>query len=223
MALVLAYRLTRIASQPPNSPVAAPAAPSATADTLHRSTDVMTPNPNTPPDDPMLAKRQILIGVPIDDECARITIAKLLFLNMQDSNAPITLYINSPGGSVTASIAILDTITGLHAPVHTYSAGICQGTALLVLAVGSHGHRLATSDSVLSIEPTDLASANPDARASFYRDKLNEKMATTLSTHTKLTHDQALEALDKGRLFTPQEALSTGIVDALTSASIRQQ
>ncbi len=169
-----------------------------------------------PHEDGLLAERKLLIGSPIDDQSATTTIAKLLYLNKQEPNAPITLYIDSIGGSATASLAIIDTITEVHAPIHTRSNRFCQGSAFLILAVGRRGQRYATADTILSIERTILRSPDPENRALFYLDSLNERMARTFSAHSRLTHKLALEALTKGRQFTAAEALAAGIVDFIT-------
>lgn len=168
-----------------------------------------------PADDSLLAARKIQLAAPIDDESAKIVITKLLFLQMLNSNAPITLYINCPGGSVTASLAILDTIIGLRPPVHTFATNHCQGTALLILAAGTTGERFVYKDTVLSVEPTTPAPSVPHEKAEFYLTKLNNRLAAILSQHSKLTTQEALEALNHGRHFSTQEAVTLGIVDAL--------
>jgi len=164
---------------------------------------------------PFPTARDLLIDAPIDDRYAVTIIAKLLFLNMQNTNVPINLYINCPGGSATASLAIIDTIAGLQAPVHTYAFGRCQGSALLILAVGRRGQRLALSDSVLSIEVTQPGTSVPQSSAQLYLPKLNNRMAAILTQHTRLTFEQALAALAEGRPFTPEEALEFGIIDVV--------
>jgi ATP-dependent protease ClpP protease subunit len=95
---------------------------------------------------------------------------------------------------------------------------LCQGTAVIILAVGKRGQRYAAVDTFLSIEPTVLDSPDLKNRATPYLDKLNEKMARTLSAHTRLTHDLALKALTKGMHFTAHDALASGIVDFITRA-----
>lgn len=203
--------------------------PASSASALDHQTSIptltngMTSSPYSPMHDSLLEKRQVLIGTPIDDQSAQVAIAKLLYLNMQDSNSPIALYINSPGGSVTASLAIVDTIIGLGAPVHTHSIRYCQGTAVLILAAGCRGQRRAMKDTELSIEPTELGSADSQKRAHIYLERLKERMASILSTHTKFTQEQALEALNKGKHFTAQEALAEGIIDSITEADTSQQ
>jgi len=166
----------------------------------------------------MLAARNILIGMPIDDQTAQTAIAKLLYLQMLDSNAPIVLYINSPGGSITSSLAIVDTIMELHPPVYTVAMNHCHGSALLVLAVGQSGHRLALKDATLSIEATEPGPSVLSAEAEKNLSRLNNRMASIFSQHSKLTMEQSLEALKRGRLLSLHEAVTLGIIDGVAEA-----
>jgi ATP-dependent Clp protease protease subunit len=175
----------------------------------------MTSGTYSPADDPLLTKRTVIIGTAIDDQSAQLTIAKLLFLNMQDGKSPISLRIDSPGGSVTSSLAIIGTITDIAAPVHTHAIHRCNGTALLLLAVGLAGTRRATEHTHLSIEPTELHSADSTEQAQFHLAKLNSNMAEILSAHTQLTKEEAHEALIKGKHFTVEQALSAGVIDVI--------
>lgn len=182
-----------------------------------RDHNPMKPGSYSPEDDRFLADRIVLLGSPIDDECAKITIAKLLYLEKLDPTAPVTLYINSPGGSVTASLAIADTIATLRPPVYPCAMSHCNGTALWILAVGAPGKRYVLTDCLLSIEPTTYGTLDTEKRV--FLDKLNNKMATLLASHSKLTKDEVLDALNMGRQFTIQEALTAGIFDVITNAT----
>jgi ATP-dependent Clp protease protease subunit len=91
----------------------------------------------------LLQDRIIFLGRPIDDEVAHDVLAQMLFLLDRDSQQPISIYINSPGGSATAGLSILDGIDNSTSPIETVCVGIAGGTALLVLAHGAKGHRFA--------------------------------------------------------------------------------
>jgi len=160
----------------------------------------------------MLDQRQILIGSPIDDECANATLAKLLFLHKQDPKTPILLYINSPGGQITASLPIFDTIDFLDPPVHTYGLAHVNGTALWLLAAGEPGYRYAQKNSHLSIEATRVESRDPAVASQL--PKLNSTLAKLLASKTRLSEAEVLNALESGRSFTCAEAISAGIIDA---------
>ena len=92
----------------------------------------------------------MLLGSPINDQEAKEVIAKLTLLQSKSKHDPIKLYINSPGGSVTAGIAILDTMQSLEAPVHTICIGQAHSMAAIVLAAGSRGNRSAMANATIS-------------------------------------------------------------------------
>jgi ATP-dependent Clp protease protease subunit len=165
----------------------------------------------------MLDRRQILVGVPIDDKCANATIAKLLYLNQQDLNTPITLFINSPGGSITATLPIFDTIEFVDPPVHTYGMAHVNGAALWLLAAGDPGRRCVQEHSHLTIEATRVESYAPDATARL--PDLNSTLAKLLASKTRLTDQEVLFALRTGRSFTASEAITAGIADSTFDAS----
>lgn len=91
----------------------------------------------------LLKDRIILLGTPIDDDVANLIIAQLLFLQAEDSKKDIDLYINSPGGSCTAGLAIYDTIQSLSCDVKTYCIGQCASMGAVLLAAGAAGKRFA--------------------------------------------------------------------------------
>jgi len=159
----------------------------------------------------MLRLRQIRISGEIDDECSTRIIGMLLFLQMQDASKPITLFINSIGGSVTAGLAIYDTIDFISPPVHTYGQSSVCGIALWLLVAGASGHRYVQRDSHLAIAAT--RSITNDTQASGYLEALNARMAKLLAAHTALPEAEVVDALKSGRDFTASEARDAGIAD----------
>lgn len=99
----------------------------------------------------LLKDRIIFLGLPIDDFSANAIIAQLLFLESQDSKSEIKLFINSPGGSVTAALAIYDTMQFIKAPVSTICVGLAASAAAILLAAGEKGKRLALPNSEIMI------------------------------------------------------------------------
>jgi len=89
----------------------------------------------------LLAERIVFLGWQIDDEISNIVVAQLLFLESQDPDKDINLYINSPGGSITAGLAIYDTMQFISPEVHTWCIGMCASMAAVLLAAGEKGHR----------------------------------------------------------------------------------
>src|SRR5689334_7988924 len=103
-----------------------------------------------PWEDKDLKERIVILGTPIDDEIATELIAKLLFLEKQSTQNAITFYINTPGGSATAGIAIIRTIESLAPKVCTHCVGQAHSLAAIILAAGSRGSRSAATDSVIA-------------------------------------------------------------------------
>jgi ATP-dependent Clp protease protease subunit len=102
----------------------------------------------------LLRDRIIMVGTPIDDDVANEVVAKLLFLAQDDDPSKgITLYLNSPGGSVTASLAICDTMKYVRPPVSTICIKECQGTAAMLLACGTRGQRFCMSEGRIALLP----------------------------------------------------------------------
>ena len=162
----------------------------------------------------MLARRQILIGQPIDDECANRGIAQLLFLNQCDSGSPITVLIDSPGGSITASLAIFDTILSVEAPVHTWVIGRANGTALWLLAAGEPGSRFVVKESILAIEPTQVECPTCEVATVL---KVNDAMAATMASRSRMSASEVSGYLQSnGCVFTAEEAIELGIADRVS-------
>ena len=99
----------------------------------------------------LLVDRIIFLGYPIDDQIANAVVAQLLFLESQDSEKPIIMYINSPGGAVTAGMAIYDTMQHIRAPVHTVCVGQCASMGAVLLSAGAKGQRSALPNSRIMI------------------------------------------------------------------------
>ncbi|HEY1122451.1 MAG TPA: ATP-dependent Clp protease proteolytic subunit [Haloferula sp.] len=165
----------------------------------------------------MLEHRQILIRKTLDDECANAVIAKLLFLSMADASRPITVFIDSPGGSITATLAIFDTILFIDAPVHTWVTGSANGTALWLLAAGAAGTRFVMRGSLLTIEPTRVTGDQTGDLAMV--SKLMEDMAAKLASRSRMSESEVLGYLQSGgRAFTAEEAIERGIADHISDS-----
>jgi ATP-dependent Clp protease, protease subunit len=164
----------------------------------------------------LLMDRIIFLGSPIDDNVANIIIAQLLFLEADDQDKDIYLYINSPGGSVYAGLAIYDTIQYLKAPVNTMCMGMAASMGSLLLATGGKGKRSALPNSRIMIhQPSGgsqgtAADIEIQAREIIYaRERLNLIMAQ----HTGQTVEQIAEDVDRDRFMSPEEAKTYGIID----------
>jgi ATP-dependent Clp protease, protease subunit len=164
----------------------------------------------------LLMDRIVFLGTPIDDNVANIIIAQLLFLEAEDPEKDIYMYINSPGGSVYAGLAIYDTVQYMRAPVSTMCMGLAASMGSLLLATGQKGKRSALPNSRIMIhQPSGggqgtAADIEIQAREIIYaRQRLNEIMAK----HTGQTVEQIAEDVDRDRFMSPEQALEYGIID----------
>jgi ATP-dependent Clp protease, protease subunit len=168
----------------------------------------------------LLMDRIVFLGTPIDDNVANIIIAQLLFLEAEDPEKDIYLYINSPGGSVYAGLAIYDTLQYMRAPVATMCMGLAASMGSLLLATGQKGKRSALPNSRIMIhQPSGgsqgtAADIEIQAREILYaRERLNE----ILAKHTGQTVEQIAEDVDRDRFMSPVEAKEYGIIDHVVS------
>jgi ATP-dependent Clp protease, protease subunit len=170
----------------------------------------------------LLNERIIFLGGPIDDNVANLVIAQLLYLDHTDSKKDVYLYINSPGGSVTAGLAIIDTMNFIKSDVSTICVGIAASMAALILSSGKKGKRFSLPTSEVMIhqvmggtegQASDIAiNAKHILRT---KDTLNKILAQ--NTNKKL--DQVEKDSDRDYWMTSDEAKKYGIVDEIISKS----
>ena len=164
----------------------------------------------------LLKDRIIFIGTGISDEVSNLLIAQMLFLQSEDAEKDINLYINSPGGSVTAGLAIYDTMQFLKCPVTTYCVGQAASMAAVLLAAGNKGKRYALPNARIMIhqpwggvqgQASDISIQAKEILR--LRDRINE----ILSSHTGKSLDAISKDTDRDFFMSPQEAKEYGIVD----------
>src|SRR5918993_5854094 len=164
----------------------------------------------------LLKDRIIFIGTPIDDQVANIVIAQLLFLQMQDPKKDINIYINSPGGSVTAGLAIYDTMQFLTCDVNTYCIGMAASMGAVLLCAGTKGKRYALPNSNIMIHQV-LGGAEGQAadveRTVEFLYKLNRRVKRIIAHHTGQPEDKVSRDCDRDYFMTAQEAKDYGLVD----------
>jgi ATP-dependent Clp protease, protease subunit len=160
----------------------------------------------------LLKQRGILIGLPITDKEATEIIAKLLFLEQQSTNEPITIYINSPGGVVTAGIAILDTIELLKPKIYTVCKGHAHSLAAIILAAGSLGCRCAIPDAKISFSKVIAGSpVIPEKRAQTQR--MERVLIDRTSRMTGMTRERTRSLFFTNQTLNAIEARDLGIID----------
>lgn len=169
----------------------------------------------------LLKERIIFIGDAIEDHLANLVIAQLLFLESEDPEKDISLYINSPGGVVTAGLAIYDTMQYLRAPVSTICLGQAASMAAVLLAAGAPGKRYALPHSRIMIHQGSggFRGNAPDAliqmREWEHLVQLNHQI---LVRHTGQPLEQIVKDTDRDRFMSPEEARDYGIIDAVYTA-----
>ncbi len=164
----------------------------------------------------LLKDRIILLGTPIDDEVANMIIAELLFLQAEDPKKDIDLYINSPGGSVTAGLAIYDTMQILSCDVKTYCLGQCASMGAVLLAAGAAGKRYALPNSRIMIHQPwggaqgTAADINIQAKEIL---RLRTMLNGILSQHTGQTLKKISQDTDRDFFMSAEEAVEYRLVD----------
>jgi ATP-dependent Clp protease, protease subunit len=164
----------------------------------------------------LLMDRIVFLGAPINDDVANIVIAQLLFLEADNPERDVYLYLNSPGGIVSAGMAIYDTIQFMKAPVNTICMGMAASMGAFLLASGRKGKRSALPHARIMIhQPSGGAQGTAadieiQAREILYlRQKLNELFAM----HTGQTPEAIERDIDRDRFMSAEEAVQYGIID----------
>ena len=164
----------------------------------------------------LLKDRIVFIGTAIDDHVANLVVAQMLFLQMEDPKRDINIYINSPGGSVTAGLAIYDTMQYVTCDVATYCIGQCASMGAVLLTAGKHGKRNALPNSRIMIHQP-LAGMEGTAEdimihAKEFK-KVKQKLNQILIKHTGHPLDQIERDTDRDRFMSAAEAMDYKLVD----------
>jgi ATP-dependent Clp protease protease subunit len=173
----------------------------------------------------LLKERIIFVGGVVDDGLANLVIAQLLFLEREDADKDIDMYINSPGGSVTAGLAIYDTMQLIKPDVATICAGMAASMGSILLTGGAQGKRYALPHSKILIhqpwvqqiggQATDVEIAARDLIAT------RRMLAGIYETTTKHPIDQILKDIDRDYYMTAEEAREYGLVDQIFNKEMR--
>lgn len=166
------------------------------------------------PEEELLRKhRTVILRGEISDASAEEVIAKLLFLEHEDSTAPVRLYVDSPGGRVTSSLAIRDAIDELKAPVHTHCLGSAAGGALVVLAHGARGHRSASPSAALAMVP--LYAPEGGRVVADEVAKLDGIVNGMLASDTRRPSVVVATDVSQSRRFDAAQARAYGLIDSI--------
>jgi ATP-dependent Clp protease protease subunit len=170
----------------------------------------------------LLRDRIIFLGDAIEDHTANLVIAQLLFLESEDPEKDIFLYINSPGGVVNSGLAIYDTMEYLRAPVSTICIGMAASMAAVLLAAGAKGKRYALPHSRIMIHQGSggFRGNAPDAAIQMREwERLVRMNNAILAQHTGQTLERVTQDTDRDLFMSPDEAKDYGIIDAVYSVS----
>ena len=168
----------------------------------------------------LLEDRIVFLRHQIDDEVANLVIAQILFLAAKDPSKDINLYLNSPGGSVTAGFAIYDTIRFVKCDVATICIGQAASMAALLLAAGSKGKRSALPNSRILIHQAFGGAQGPASDVKIQTDELlrvYKRIISALAEHTGQTLKKIRKDADRDFYMSPEEALSYGLIDRIVT------
>jgi ATP-dependent Clp protease protease subunit len=164
----------------------------------------------------LLRDRIVFLGREVDDDIANVVVAQLLLLAAEDPDADVSLYVNSPGGSAYAGMAIYDAVQHVRPDVRTICFGMGMSAAAMIVAGGAPGKRFALPNAKLMIHqgsagyrgaPSDIDIAAREVLST------TRQMAAILARHTGRHVDQVMDDIDRDRFMTPEEAVAYGLVD----------
>ena len=166
----------------------------------------------------LLRSRIVFLGREVDDDIANIVVAQLLFLEAEDPESDIDLYVNSPGGSLYAGLAIYDAVQHVRPDVRTICVGMAMSAAAMILAGGAAGKRQALPNSKMMIHqgsagyrgtPADIQIAAREIL------EMTDRMATIIARHSMQSKEQVMHDIVRDNFMSPQEAVEYGLVDAV--------
>jgi ATP-dependent Clp protease, protease subunit len=169
----------------------------------------------------LLNDRIVFIGTAIDDHVANLVVAQMLFLQMTDPKKDINVYINSPGGSVTAGLAIYDTMQFVTCDVATYCVGIAASMGAVLLAAGTRGKRYALPNSDIMIHQVSggaQGTASDVERTVEWMFKIKKRLIHILSQHTGKSEEQVQLDSDRDYWMSSEEARGYGLVDEVVKS-----
>ncbi len=166
----------------------------------------------------LLKDRIIFIGTPINDQVANLVVAQMLYLQSEDPERPISLYINCPGGVIYHGLAIYDTMRHVEAPVHTYAVGVTASMGTVLLASGDPEHRYALPHATVHMHPAGGSAQGyaPDVEIQYKELKrVEDLLHRLLSRHTGQSVEQIASDFERDRFMTAEEAVEYGLVDQI--------
>jgi ATP-dependent Clp protease, protease subunit len=164
----------------------------------------------------LLRERIVFLGTEVDDAVANLISAQLLFLEAEDPAADISIYINSPGGSAYAGMAIYDTMQYVQPDVRTICLGMGMSAAAMILAGGAAGKRSALPNAKMMIHQGSAGFRGTPADIQIHAKEVlsvTERMAKVIAQHTGQSFEQVMRDIDRDRFMTPDESVAYGLID----------
>lgn len=171
-----------------------------------------------PADEQLLRHRVLFLCEPVSAESANRLVAGLLLLDAQERKSPIDLYVNSPGGSVTDGMSIIDTMRGIAAPVRTVCVGLAASMAAWIVAAGERGSRSASPNAEVMLHQANGGVAGPTADVQIYARNMarrQERLISLMSEWTGQGVERVRQDLERDHFLTAEEAVVYGIVDQI--------
>ena len=170
----------------------------------------------------LLKENIIFLGTPVDDNVANLIIAQMLFLAAEDPEKDINLYINSPGGSITAGLAILDTMNLVEPDIVTYCLGQAASMGAVLLAAGTKGKRYSLPHSrILIHQPSMSGLAGQAADIDIYAKeilRMRETLNQMLASATGQSVERVARDVDRDYIMSPEQALEYGMIDRIIAS-----
>jgi ATP-dependent Clp protease protease subunit len=164
----------------------------------------------------LLKERIIFLGTGINDQIANLIVAQLLWLDSQDPEREISVYINSPGGIIYHGLAVYDTMQQVRAPVRTVAVGVTASMGTMLLAAGTEGRRYALPHATIHMHPAGGGAQGyaPDVEIQYKElQRMQNLLHQLLAKHTKQTVEKIADDFDRDRWMSAEQAVEYGIVD----------
>ncbi len=166
----------------------------------------------------LLRERIVFLGTEVEDQVANLVTAQLLFLEAEDPDKDVSLYINSPGGSAYAGMAIYDTMQFIKPDVQTIAVGMAMSAAAMILCGGAPGKRSALPNAKVMIHQGSAGFRGAPADIEIHAHEVlatTRRMGEIISRHTGKRLDQVMRDIDRDRFFSPGEAQEYGLIDRI--------
>ena len=171
----------------------------------------------------LLRERIVFLGTPVEDEIANVICAQLLFLEADDPEKDISLYVNSPGGSAYAGMAIYDTMQYVKPDVATICIGMGMSAAAMILSGGAAGKRSALPNAKVMIHQGSAGFRGTPADIQIHAKEvlaMTRRMAEIIARHSGRDVEQVMRDIDRDRFLTPEEARAYGLIDEIVQPQL---